>query len=178
VENISGLDQLWDDMIENVDELPEAQKKQMKMQIKNMYGEKAMKGSMESGMAIYPEKPVKKGEQWIIASTIETGMVALSTATFTYVGKEGELARIEGIAEISTEDAQAYSEVNGMEMRFELEGKATSSYLVDRKSGWVMKAEHVQEIEGSSFLKESPQIPDGMEVPIKIKNKLVIKGAQ
>ncbi len=178
VVKLSGLDKLWEDMINNAEEIPEAQKQQMQKQIKNMYGEKSMRGSMESAMAIYPEKPVKKGAQWTVNTKIETGMVATSIATYTYIGKEGDLARIEGLAKIITEDTQEFSEVNGMEMRFDLEGQATSSFLINRKSGWVMEANIGQEIEGTSFIKESVQVPNGMEIPIKIKTEQVLKGDQ
>ncbi|HEV8504797.1 MAG TPA: DUF6263 family protein, partial [Chitinophagaceae bacterium] len=55
---IKNLDSLFDGMFDKAPLLPPEQKQQMKAQLMQAYGERALKGSMEMVTAIYPDRPV------------------------------------------------------------------------------------------------------------------------
>jgi hypothetical protein len=57
-----------------------------------------------------------------------------------------------------------------------LNGTATSSFKVDKKTGWVKQASSEDKIGGTVEIKDNPQIPGGAIFPIEIKSSLVIHG--
>jgi hypothetical protein len=43
---------------------------------------------------------------------------------------------------------------------------------VDKISGWIIEAKIKQDIQGDVYIKGNPQMPDGMKIPMIMKNDL------
>jgi hypothetical protein len=143
----------------------------VKSQLLNAYGGKAIKGSIETFTAIFPEKAVKKGAQWNIITNLEAGMASTVSTTYTYEGSEDEFVLISGQGSVETTDKDAYVETNGMSMKYDLSGTLSSSIKMDKKTGWIHEASINQSIEGTATLKANDQLPDGMTIPMTITNE-------
>jgi hypothetical protein len=63
VVEVKNIEALWESAINQFDQLPEAQKEQVKAQIMKAYGAEALKGNIEMVTAIYPEDPVNIGDK-------------------------------------------------------------------------------------------------------------------
>ncbi len=176
VSGLEDVESLWDSVINQFSQFPLEQRQQVKSQLMNSYGNKAITGSIETITAIFPEKPVKKGAQWNILTNLEAGMSSTLSTTFTFQGNEAGFALIGGQGTMETTDKDAYIETNGMMMKYDLSGTSTSQFKIDQKSGWIQEATIEQNIGGDAFIKESDQIPEGMTIPMNIRSETRITG--
>lgn len=174
ISKIENLDNIFKDMFESFPQFTEAQKQQILTQLQQAYGEKAFKGNIEMITAIFPNKEVKVGEKWENSVKLESGMAGFMNNTFTLVDVNSDAIIIEGTSQISTEDKDAYLEVNGMPTRYNLTGETKSSYKLDPESNWVVEGKIEQEISGDAHIKDSPNLPGGITIPMVIKNDMII----
>lgn len=174
ISKIENLDNIFKDMFESFPQFTEAQKQQILTQLQQAYGEKAFKGNIEMITAIFPNKEVKVGEKWDNSVKLESGMAGFMNNTFTLVDVNSDAIIIEGTSQISTEDKDAYVEVNGMPTRYNLTGETKSSYKLDPESNWVVEGKIEQEISGDAHIKDSPNLPGGITIPMVIKNDMII----
>lgn len=176
IAELEDVESLWDSVITQFSQFPLEQRQQVKSQLMNSYGNNAITGTVETVTAIYPEKPVKEGAQWNIITNLKAGMSSTHSTTFTYQGNEAGLVLIGGQGTIETTDKEEYTDTNGMMMKFDLSGTSTSLFKVDQKSGWIREATIEQNIGGDAFIKESDQMPQGMTIPMNLKNETRITG--
>lgn len=174
ITEIEDVEAMWNDVIDLFDQFPQQEREQVKAQILNAYGGKALSGSIEAITAIFPEKRVKKGAQWNIINQTEAGMATTVTTDYTYEGMEGEYAIISGQGTVVTTDKDAYVETNGMSMKYDLSGSSSSMIKMDKKSGWIYEAIVDQSIGGNATIKANDQLPEGMTIPMTIKNETKI----
>lgn len=175
ITEIKNVEALWGTAINQFEQLPEMQKEQIKAQIMKAYGAEALKGSIEMVTAIYPDKPVNKGDKWTIDTKLESGMSANMTTDYEFSDLTSDFALIKGNSSIVTADKDAYIESNGMPMKYDLTGSMISEIKVDNNTGWIIEAKINQEIKGDAYIKENPQAPNGMKIPMTMINEMVIK---
>jgi len=175
ITEVKNVEALWETAINQFEQLPEMQKEQIKTQIMKAYGAEALKGNIEMVTAIYPDKPVTKGDKWTINTKLESGMSAKMTTDYEFTDLTSDYSLIKGNSTIDTADKDAYIESNGMPMKYDLTGSMTSEIKVDKNTGWIIEAKINQEIKGDAYIKENPQVPNGMKIPMTMINKMVIK---
>lgn len=173
VTEVRNIEILFDSTFGKFTEIPEAQLEQMKSQLLKAYGEEAFKGNIEMVTAIYPNGKVKKGDEWVINTKLESGMSANMTTTYKFSDSTKEHYYIVGESKMETADKDAYIESNGMPMKFDLTGTMISDIKIDKKSGWIVEARISQEIQGDTFIKENPKMVNGMKIPMVMKNKMI-----
>lgn len=171
---VKNVEVLWESALNQFDQLPEMQKEQIKAQIMKAYGAEALKGSIEMVTAIYPENPVNKGDKWTINTNLESGMSAKISTEYEFTELTSEYASIKGISTIVTADKDAYIETNGMPLKYDLTGSMISEIKVDKITGWIIEAKINQEIKGDAYIKENPQMPGGMKIPMTLINEMII----
>lgn len=176
ITEIHDVDAMWSNAINQFSQLSDAQKAQIKAQIMKSYGEEAMKGSIESATAIYPEKPVNKGDKWTVSTKLEAGMSANMNTDFQYAENAADHALIKGTSTIATADKDAYVDTNGMPMKYDMTGSQVSEIKVDKKSGWILEAKINQNMKGDAHIKDNPQLPGGMTIPMVIATEMTISG--
>lgn len=174
ITEIKNLKSLWENVINQFDQLTDIQKEQMKAQIMKAYGEKAIKGSIEMGTAIYPDNLVDKGDKWTINTDLETGMSAKMTTNYEFKDLTSDYALISGKSTIKTADKDAYIQTNGMSVKYDLTGSMLSEIKIDKNTGWIIEAKVSQEIKGDTHIKKNTQMPDGMKIPITMSNEMII----
>lgn len=174
ISKIENLDNIFEGMFESFPQLTEPQKQQILAQLRQAYGEKAFKGNIEMITAIFPKKKVKVGENWENSVKLESGMSGFMNNTFTLIDVNSDAIFIEGNSQISTENKDAYVEVNGMPTRYNLTGKMKSSYKLDPESNWIVEGKIEQEISGDVQIKDNPNLPGGITIPMVIKNDMTI----
>jgi hypothetical protein len=173
ITEVKNIETLFESAFSNIPEIPAAQLAQIKTQLLKAYGEEAFKGNIEMVTAIYPNEKVKSGDDWVINTQLESGMSANVTTTYKFVDSTKEHYLITGKSIIKTADKDAYIETNGMPMKFDLTGSMISAIKIDKKSGWIVDAKINQDIQGDTFIKANPQIPEGMKIPMVMKSVMV-----
>ncbi|GET26070.1 DUF6263 family protein [Prolixibacter sp. NT017] len=172
ITEVKNLSKLFESMFADFPQLPEQQKAQMKAQLVRSYGEDAFKGNVEKSLAIYPDKPVAKGDTWVIENKQTSGMPLKITTTYTYKADEANDYLITGDSKINTVDNDQYVENNGMQMKYNMDGSMTSEIRVDKKTGWIKDAKLSQEMQGTTTVKANAQMPNDMQIPITMHNEM------
>lgn len=173
ITEVKNIDLLLESACSTFSDIPENQMAQIKAQLTKAYGEDAFKGNLEMVTAIYPEKPVAKEESWVIKTKLESGMSADITSTYKYTENNSDYYLIIGDSKIQTADKDAYIELNGMPVKYDMIGNMTSEIKVDKTSGWIIEAKIKQDIRGNVSIKENAQMPAGMKIPMIMKNDMI-----
>jgi len=175
VTDVKGIEVLWDSSIEKLlSHLSEMQKAQIRAQIAQAYGPKALKGSIEMVTAIYPENPVNKGSKWKIDTSLESGISINLSTEYEFAEMSSDYALIKGNSTVKTNDKDAYVQSNGMPLKYDLKGTMISDIKVDRNTGWIIEAKINQDIKGDAYIKENPQLPEGLKTPITVVNEMTV----
>jgi len=175
VTEIKNVEDLWEGAINQFEQLPEMQREQIKAQIMKAYGADALRGNIEMVTAIYPDNKVNYGDKWTVNTTLESGMSANMSTEYEFAELTSDYALIKGNSIIETADKDAYIESNGMPMKYDLKGSMGSEIKVDKNTGWILEAKIKQEIKGDVYIRENPQMPNGMKIPMTMINEMVVK---
>lgn len=174
VNEVKKIDAVFGHMFDKFPNLNDAQKEQIQAQIMQAYGEKAFKGNIEMCTAIFTDSPVAKGDKWTITTQLESGMSAKMETVYELKEITDNYYRIYGNSKIETADKDAYIESNGMPLKYDMKGTMTSDIMIDKKTRWTLNAKINQSIKGTAHVKDNPQIPGGMTIPMIMNNELTI----
>lgn len=174
VNEVKNIDAVFGHMFDKFPNLNDAQKEQIQAQIMQAYGEKAFKGNIEMCTAIFTDSPVAKGDKWTITTQLESGMSAKMETVYELKEITDNYYRIYGNSKIETADKDAYIESNGMPLKYDMKGTMTSDIMIDKKTRWTLNAKINQSIKGTAHVKDNPQIPGGMTIPMIMNNELTI----
>ncbi len=172
--DVKNVEAIWENAINQFDQLPEMQKAQIKAQLMKAYGTAAIKGNIEMTTAIYPDQLVNKVDKWTINTNLESGMSAKMITAYQFVGLTSDYALIKGNSIIKTNDKDAYIETNGMPLKYDLNGSMVAEIKIDKNTGWIVEAKMNQEIKGTAYIKENPQLPNGMTIPMTMLNEMLV----
>lgn len=173
VKEVRNIDALWQTVIDNSDDLSEEQKEQMKSQIKAAFGEETIKSNMELVSAIYPDRPVKKGDKWIINTSVDGDIKIKVSTEYELVDFTSEYALIKGNAIIEPLDSEA---VGMLPMEFDFSGSQIAEIKVDINTGWIIEAKTTQEIEGEIEMNMggSQEGNEGVKISMKMVQETLV----
>ncbi len=174
VSEVREMDTIWASVFDHFTKVPETQLNQVKSQIKEAYGEEALKANIEMVTAIFPDHKVEVGDKWTVHTTMESGMTVNVTTTYKLEEIHAEYYMIKGDSKLQTADKEAIVDANGMSMKYDLSGQITSKIKINKQSGWIIRADHNQDIKGEAHIQASPVMPVGMIIPMTMKNETVI----
>ncbi len=176
ITEVRNSDVLFETVYDKLPNVPEAQIQQMKAQLSQAYGEKALRGNLGMVTSIFPDKPVSIGDTWNVTTNMESGFTALMTSTYKYLEEGSDYYLIGGDSEIQTADTDDYVENNGMKMKYNLNGTLVSKIKINKETGWIVDAKINQELKGNTEIQGNAQMPDGMSIPMEMKNDMTITG--
>lgn len=174
VNEVKNIEALFTDMFDKFPQLSEVQKQQIQEQLMQAYGEKAFKGNIEMSSAIFSDSPVSKGDKWTINTQLESGVSAKMETVYELKEITDNYYQIFGNSKIETADKDAYIESNGMPLKYDMAGTMTSDIKIDKKSGWTINATINQSMKGTAYIKDNPQLPGGMTIPMIMNNEMTI----
>ncbi len=171
--DISGVEEMWEASFANQN-TSAAEKAQIMTQLNQTYGKESIKGNIEMVTAIFPEGKVRNGDQWTNNVNINAGMKGVATTNYTYEGMQGDQHQISGSGTIVTSDEGATINTNGIELTMDLNGTMESAISVDAATGWIVDAKINQKIDGNASMAGNDQMPNGLTIPMKIRNEMTI----
>jgi hypothetical protein len=174
VNEVKNIEAVFSNMFDKFPQLSDVQKQQIQGQIMQAYGEKAFKGNIEMCSAIFTDSNVSKGDKWTINTQLEAGMSAKMETVYELKEITDNYYQIFGNSKIETADKDAYIESNGMPLKYDMTGTMTSDIKIDKKTGWTINALINQSIKGTAYVKDNPQIPGGMTIPMTMNNEMTI----
>jgi hypothetical protein len=169
---VKNIDSVFGGIFDKFPKLTTEQKEQIQTQLKQSYGEKAIKGSFEMITSIYSTQAVEKGDTWTVNTKLESTMATSLVTTFEFKDKEGKYNIITGDGKLQSTDKDTYSEVSGMPTKYDLTGTMTSTLKVDNKTGWIIEATVNQKMGGTADIKDNPKLPGGLTIQITIESAM------
>jgi hypothetical protein len=164
---VQGLEGLFSGLFDGLD-IAEPQKQQIVGQLEQSYGEDALKQNLEMATAIYPEKSVAVGDKWEQTGKIESNMSVTVSTTYELKEVGDDYYHIHGDSKMENDIDAPFMKQQGMDMRVELNGTMISEIKVDKKTGWIKEVNIKQDLSGNTRIKGNAQMPDGMNIPMKI----------
>ena len=174
VNEVKNIEAVFSNMFDKFPQLSDVQKQQIQGQLMQAYGEKAFKGNIEMCSAIFTDTPVSNGDKWTINTQLEAGMSAKMETVYELKDITDSYYQILGNSKIETADKDAYIESNGMPLKYDMTGTMTSDIKIDKKTGWTISAMINQSIKGTAYVKDNPQMPGGMTIPMTMINEMTI----
>lgn len=168
---VSGMQQLYDNMLEkaktNMPEMEEEQLSQILLQLKQSYGDEAIKSSMKPIMSIYPENSVAVNDKWQKEIDINSTFNGTYSMDFTLNNVSDEGYSISGVGNFAS-DTTNYSQIQNMQAKYKLNGAYDIQMVLDKESRWIKSATLKQQLDGSVAIAPNEQIPDGMDFPMSM----------
>jgi len=146
VQSIENLDNLMVGAIKNFPSIDSLKKNKIIHQFTQAFGEGALKGVLEIGLAVLPEKPVAKYEHWVLNSTVALPAFAQVHTNYQLADLTPDFYFIKGDGTItSAKDAKLT--INGMPATYDLDGSLTNEIKINKSTGWVSEVKLKQLIE-------------------------------
>jgi len=165
VKSVTNIDKLFAafDTFTQVDATKREQVKAMMMQ---SFGPNAFKGSIEVGTAIFPVNPVAKEDKWIVNTSLESPVKAAVSVNYQLVDVVAGQYIIHGDGTITSDKNAAPANVNGMPVKYNLNGSLVSDIRVDKATGWISEMKVKQVMMGDMQILDNEKVPGGMTVPL------------
>jgi len=133
--SVSGLDEIINTMIDSAG-LNEEMELQMRASLRDQFNEQELKNQFAHIFMIFPDKAVNQGDSWQRNYSIAGKVAADFSTIYTVKQKDGDLVSL---------DAKSAIRPAGGDM--EVKGTQSGTLLVDSKTGLVLQAEFIQEME-------------------------------
>jgi len=111
--------------------------------------DKTVAGILENMFAIYPLKPVRRGDSWTKKTNFNTGIRASAVSVYTLKSVSGSTAEIDVVTTIAPESGAAGDGNNDAGIVFDMSGNGRGSLRVNIPSGWIAGGTLRQHIEGT-----------------------------
>jgi hypothetical protein len=175
IEELTGVDEMFDKIIEAI-ELPDEQMKdQMIEDMKKQFGGDALKEMMENMTAIFPDEPVGVGDFWKQKMAITRGFPMIIESTFTLAGREDGVAELEVESTIQPNPDAEPMKMGGMTMKIKLKGTQEGTLKIDEATGWFVEGKITQEMEGEMVMSGAPGMEEEMSLPMRIKSTITFE---
>lgn len=153
-----------------------AKKARIKSQFLQSFGANSFTSSLEMGTAIFPGKPVSKNDTWTINTGTEVPYKAGIQTTYELIDATGDVYQIHGDGVlVSDKDAKAL-EVNGLPMKYELNGTTLTDIKINKATGWITEIKVRQLMSGNIQILDNPKIPGGMTIPMTFNTQITTTG--
>ncbi len=166
--SVENFDKLLAGMFEGVPSVTDDQKAQFKEQMMQSFGPTALKGSIEASTAFFPSVKVAKNDKWTIDRTLESAMSIKTRSNYTLQDITPNTYVIHADAVVTPGNTADYTQMNGMPMKYMVNGTATTDLKIDKATGWLTEAKITQAMKGNIDIKDNPKVPGGMSIPITI----------
>ena len=166
IKEVTGLEEIITDATAPMGE----QASMINEQISSGFGDSGLAKNLEMFTAVMPNEAVKVGSTWTNEQFTASGLPLILRNTYTLKSLSDGIATIEVKSDISVDPANSSAEIQGMKASYFLEGNRTGTMQMEVKTGFVTSANIDDEIFGSINLESSPQMPDGMTIPIEMNS--------
>ena len=161
VNSVTGMDAIGDDMVKAATS-GNPMGAQIGASMKQQFSDEAMKGLFEQSLKIYPNNPVKQGDNWNIEQVVsQSGMNSVTKTKYTLKEIKNNIATVQVESTITMKPSPAAG------MEGELSGTQTGTMLIDTKTGLPVSSDISQSIKGTVKAQ-------GMDITQNISSKIKI----
>lgn len=174
---VSGMDQVIEEALIDLPFGSYDERLQAIEQMKQMAGDQSIAGNLEMASLIFPEKAASVGHKWDTTTQLTGGLSGMVFNTYEIKEIRNDWVLVSGISTIKHNEEESLVELSGMEMEIEMSGNMFSTIKVDRKTGWIISSDIFQEIDGFFIMGANPELPEGMEIQMKMVTSTQLSGS-
>ena len=173
IASIEGIEAMLEKMVEKMGSDDPNMAQSMKEMMKNFMGEDNLK-EMNNGMfAGLPDGLVGVGDMWYDTMNLGTGFPIDLDVTYVLRDRKEGIAFIDMVSKIDMGDEKSsLIEMQGMKMNMQISGIQSGTFEVDETTGWSVRSSMDQKFSGVIKMAPSPQMPEGMTIPITMESKI------
>jgi len=160
---VDGVDKMLDEMMGELDNLPDAAKEQLKAQ----FGDDQMRQNMQNMSVYYPAKPVKVGDAWQQDGSLQNMIEMDMMTTYKLMDKSDDAWTIEFASEVNTPEGAEPMSMNGMEIAYNIGGTQKGTNKVNPADGMLTSSTFTQLFSGNMQMNMNGQ---ELEWPITIES--------
>jgi hypothetical protein len=177
VKLIEGLDRLISAAFSDFQPKDSLKKKKVLDQFVQAFGEGTIKGILQMGTGVFPARLVIKNDQWEQNAVISSPALAHVHTVYHLIDLTPAFYFIHGEGLIAAGKDINPGELNGIPMRYELNGSLLTEIKIDRNTGWISELKLKQLIEENIEMPDNPQTPAGMTIPMMFTTDMTISDA-
>ncbi|SMO41114.1 hypothetical protein SAMN06265379_101604 [Saccharicrinis carchari] len=163
---IEGIDRIIHEAVKSMENVQPQMAAMMRKTLSSHFGAEALTGNMAMLLSIYPVANKKVGDNWSTSTKLASGLNADLNNTWTLADASNKQWKLKGNGNITTEGGE--TEMNGMKMNINLTGNQDSEFVLSQNDGWFVSGKQKQQIQGVVSMKGNAQMPQGMEIPMKV----------
>jgi len=165
---ILNIDTIYSGIYQIFPNLSESKKQLIKAKIEESYGEKIFIGSLESTLAFFPDKLIRKNQKWTVLTKLQSNLNLNITTKYKILEYSDKYCTIIGKSKLESIKNQDFTELNDLMLKFEVTGTMESKIKIDSNTGWIIEAKINQQITGNTLINKSTTFPEGVTVPTEM----------
>jgi hypothetical protein len=176
VRSIKNMDRIIAGAFDAFPKIDSAKKKLIKNQFEQSFGENALKGSLETGTAIFPQMAVAKNDTWTVNTRMTLPVTTNVETVYRLVDLSGDFYQVHGDGDLMGDAALKPVEINGMPAKYSINGTMLTDIKIDKKTGWIFEAKIRQLLDGNIEIIDNPKTPGGMTIPMIFNTEITTTG--
>ncbi|NIR46634.1 MAG: hypothetical protein GWN99_19700 [Gemmatimonadetes bacterium] len=170
--DVWGVEPILQKMLDEMALPPGPQSEQLQEQLRNQFGDQAMREMLTRMMAVYPTEPVVVGDSWTSRNAITSGFPITIDATYTLRERRGGVAFVDVAATVESTPGAGGMQMGGTTLEFDLSGEQSGTLEIDEISGWVVRGTVAQDFSGQVQVDAGQAAAQSMTWPISIKGTM------
>jgi hypothetical protein len=152
--------------------LPENQEtEELKKQIKQNFGEEAVKESLEKLTFLYPDKPVRIGESWSKTAAVTQGFPMTMTTTWTLKERRNDAWIIDMRSIVEPNKEAPPLKLGPLTLGYSLSGSQKGSFSIDSRTGLNASGTILQDFRGTVRMSMEGLDTGPLSWPITIESR-------
>ena len=170
---VEGADQLAARVAAKIEVPMESLRATVEQQMKDQFGDQALKETMEQMMGIYPDQPVGVGDSWSKKMVVTRGMPVVINNTWTLKSRREGVAFIDVQSSVEPNPDAEPMEMGPAKVKPRLAGTQQGSIEMDEATGWVLRSTVKQQLSGALTIEGGPE---QATVPMSVQSEIRVKG--
>jgi hypothetical protein len=167
--DVSDADTLFHAVINGYRQVPEQVRTAIMDALDIRFGITTIQLELQNILNIYSSKSVKPNSQWKIDVPLSGGLTGITENNYTLNNLTSSEFNISSEGKIEPPAVNDFQKINGILMKYELNGNKTAEYRVDAMNGWIHFANVKELINGTVRMQGSPAMPEGISWPISMQ---------
>ncbi|MDO3644855.1 DUF6263 family protein [Mucilaginibacter sp. L3T2-6] len=176
VKSVSNADKLIQEAMNSVTQLDTTKQAQVKALLEQYFEPETLKGYIETGISVFPAGMVNRDDKWKIDIKRQSPSKMTLSINYQLTDIVKNLYLVHGEGTISTDKNAGVVHINGMPVKYNLNGSLISDVRLDRTTGWVSTVRTTQLMVGDMQIQDNPNVPGGMSIPVSFNTDITISG--
>ena len=172
VKSITRINEIITTAVNNFTLKDTLKSRQVLSQFEQSFGENAVRGLLERGLAVFPDKPVSKNERWTIGIELAAPYPMKLQTVYRLFDDSASVYEVYGDGTMSSDTTAKPLEINGVPVKYNLNGTTLTDITVNKATGWISEIKERQWVSGNIQISDNPKIPGGMIVPMTYNTEI------